>query len=183
MYAGPGGWNYLDFLMTGGQGCSNNEPDQHCPGQTDTEYRTEFIMWIMTASPLIVATDLRNMTAIMKEVLLNKEMISIHQDQLARAGDFTAYWACSEQNACEIWAKPLFDGSRYVALYNKGTQTHGITVDFSLFGVGWTNSLVEVRVRDVYNSKDLGLFTGSYTAQVPSHGAVALKLTMAPKTS
>ena len=41
---------------------------EHCPGQTDTEYRTEFSMWSIAASSLIVATDIRNMTDIMKEV-------------------------------------------------------------------------------------------------------------------
>jgi len=54
--------------MTGGQGCSSNMPLVHCPGMTDTEYRTEFTMWCIMASPLLVATDIRNMTSIMKEV-------------------------------------------------------------------------------------------------------------------
>lgn len=54
--------------MTGGEGCPDNAPMAHCPGQTDVEYRTEFTMWCMISSPLIVATDIRNMTAIMKEV-------------------------------------------------------------------------------------------------------------------
>ena len=35
---------------------------------TDTEYRTEFAMWCIMGSSLIVATDIRNMTDIMKEV-------------------------------------------------------------------------------------------------------------------
>ena len=35
---------------------------------TDTEYRTEFSLWSIMGSSLIVATDVRNMTDIMKEV-------------------------------------------------------------------------------------------------------------------
>ena len=54
--------------MTGGEGCANKTPLVHCPGQTDIEYRTEFTMWCMMASSLIVSTDIRNMTNIMKEV-------------------------------------------------------------------------------------------------------------------
>ena len=50
------------------QGCSNGSAMEHCPGQTDAEYRTEFSIWSITASNLIVATDIRNMTDIMKEV-------------------------------------------------------------------------------------------------------------------
>lgn len=40
----------------------DNTPMVHCPGQTDVEYRTEFTMWCMMSSPLIVSTDIRNMT-------------------------------------------------------------------------------------------------------------------------
>lgn len=68
-FQGPGGWNDADFIYTGGEGCSDDRPLEHCPGQTDTEYITEFIMWCMMGSPLIVATDIRNMTDIMKKVI------------------------------------------------------------------------------------------------------------------
>ena len=67
-FQGPGGWNDADFIYTDGEGCSDDKPLEHCPGQTDTEYITEFIMWCMMGSPLIVATDIRNMTDIMKKV-------------------------------------------------------------------------------------------------------------------
>ena len=46
------------------------------------EYRTEFSLWSLGASSLIVATDVRNMTDIMKEVLLNTEIIAVNQDKL-----------------------------------------------------------------------------------------------------
>ena len=49
---------------------------EHCPGQTDAEYRTEFSMWSIAASSLIVATDIRNMTDIMKEV--ERESVDIN---------------------------------------------------------------------------------------------------------
>ena len=67
-HAGPGGWNDADFIYTGGEGCADNKPFEHCPGQTDTEYHTEFSMWCIMGSSLLVATDIRNMTDIMKEV-------------------------------------------------------------------------------------------------------------------
>jgi hypothetical protein len=54
--------------MTGGGGCDWSEPGSHCPGMTDGMYRTFFSILCVTASPLIVATDLRNMTGIMKQV-------------------------------------------------------------------------------------------------------------------
>jgi len=58
--SGPssGYWGYGDFLMTGGAGCDVNATT-HCPGMTDDEYATEFAVWTITSSPLIVATDVR----------------------------------------------------------------------------------------------------------------------------
>lgn len=37
--------NDPDFLMTGGAGCDDLS-GSHCPGQTDTEYKTEFSIWL-----------------------------------------------------------------------------------------------------------------------------------------
>ena len=50
------GWNYADFVMTGGQGCADGVAGHRCPGMTDTEYITEATLWTIVASPLIVAT-------------------------------------------------------------------------------------------------------------------------------
>ena len=66
--AGPFNWNYGDFLMTGGAGCNVFKAGDHCPGQTDAEYRTQFSVYVIAASPLIIGTDIRNMTQIMKDM-------------------------------------------------------------------------------------------------------------------
>jgi len=78
----PGAWAYCDVLMTGGAGCKAGieylNETSHCPGMTDEEYRTEFAFWWIVQSPLIVDTDVRFMTPIMNELLLNWKMIEIH---------------------------------------------------------------------------------------------------------
>ena len=51
--------------MTGGQSCIALDPNEihpKCPGQTEIEYQTEFALWSIIASPLIIATDVRNVT-------------------------------------------------------------------------------------------------------------------------
>ena len=54
---------------------------------SDDEYRTEFSLWSIVASPLIVATAVNNMTDIMDEILLNIEIIAINQENQTPAGD------------------------------------------------------------------------------------------------
>lgn len=96
----PFGWAYLDMMMTGGEGCAdqgtggtgesghwNWTVPKHCPGQTDNEYRSEASFYMVVSSPLMVGTDLRLMTPIMKELLLNPEAIAINQDYQAVPGD------------------------------------------------------------------------------------------------
>ena len=81
-------WQYMDMMMIGGQGCKSQcEHDacnwtvpQHCPGQSDNEYRTEASMYVIASSPMMVGTDVRLMTPIMRELLLNAEAIAINQD-------------------------------------------------------------------------------------------------------
>ena len=59
------------------------KPGDLCPKQTLEEYRTEFTIWAMASSPLLVLTDVRNLTAIQREVLLNTEVIAIDQQPVA----------------------------------------------------------------------------------------------------
>lgn len=136
-YAGPGGWNDADFIMTGGEGCPDNAPMAHCPGQTDVEYRTEFTMWCMISSPLIVATDIRNMTAIMKEVLLNRDLIEVNQDPLKQAGNRIATQQCPQGTQdCQVWAKKLqAEGTYAVALYNSGSNLTKIELQLHLLSL------------------------------------------------
>ena len=83
-YAGPGHWNTPDFLKTGGESCSLAAvPGDLCPKQTLTEYVTEMSMWAMASAPLLVSTDIRNLTAIQKHVLLNPDVIAIDQQPTA----------------------------------------------------------------------------------------------------
>lgn len=59
------------------------KPGDLCPKQSLEEYRTEFTVWAMASSPLIVSTDVRQLTAIQRDVLLNVEVIAIDQQPIA----------------------------------------------------------------------------------------------------
>ena len=110
----PGAWSYMDVLMTGGQGCpvdvkNSSSLSAHCPGQTDTEYRTEFTMWSINQSPLIIGTDVRNMTSVMNSTLFNEALLSIHHDTTTPPGELigfdsncTAFFGGLE---CQLWAR------------------------------------------------------------------------------
>jgi len=172
-FAGPGGWNDPDFLMTGGEGCKHDHK-KICPGQTHTEYKSEFSIWAITNAPLFVATEVRTMNEEKKAIVLNKEIIQVNQDPLSMAGDRITNQACSgSSGVCQIWTKPLQDKSQAVVLYNSDEVEHNITLDFSL--IGWENA--QIKIRDLWHHEDLGIFSGNFTSKVKSHGVTMIKAT------
>jgi alpha-galactosidase len=173
-YAGPGGWNDFDFLMTGGQGCTDGKKVmQHCPGQTDAEYRSEFSIWSIASSNLIVATDIRNLTSVMKQVLLNKEIIEVNQDYPGVGGNRVGFSNCTESpTACQIWAKPLSDGTYAVALYNSGKDDNTIYFDTRTLNM----STPLVAVRDLWEHYYLGTTSDFISVDVGTHDTAMFKI-------
>ena len=136
----------------------------------------------------------------MQEVLLNKEMIAVHQDALAVAGDRVGFWngdGCTPNQGCQVWAKPLQvrgmcaraprgtharahcaaqNGDLAVVLYNRDEEARTISAPFSLLGVTWQ----QARVRDLWAHADLQPAQLNLTvAAIPAHGVAALRLSKA----
>lgn len=151
-YAGPGHWNDPDMLEVGNG------------GMTDTEYRSHFSLWAMLAAPLIAGNDLRNMTPAIHDILTNKEVIAIDQDPLGREGERMA-----KDGDLEVWARPLQDGTRAVILLNRGESQQNITANWT--DLGYPDHL-SASVRDLWDHKDLGKFTGHFSATVAPHAVV-----------
>ena len=96
-------------------------------------------------------------------------MIAIDQDALGRQGRRVA-----KDGDLEVWGKQLKDGSRAVVLLNRGGSEQQISVNWQ--DIGYPNTL-SASVRDLWSHKDLGKFTGRFSAAVASHGVVMVKAT------
>ena len=153
-YAGPGHWNDPDMLEVGNG------------GMTDTEYRSHFSLWCILAAPLIAGNDLDNMKPEVAEILMNKEAIAVDQDPLGKQAKRVRH-----QNDQDIFVKPLQDGRVAVAMVNRGKDQQTITLNWADAGLAADKS---VAIRDLWQHKDLGNFTGSFGAPVPSHGVVMI---------
>jgi len=156
-YASPGHWNDPDMLEVGNG------------GMTTAEYRSHFSLWCMLAAPLIAGNDMKNMSAEIKEILTNKEVIAIDQDPLGMEGR-----RVRKNGDSEVWGKQMKDGSRAVALLNRGASDADISLSWE--DLGYPAHLAAA-VRDLWAKKDLGKFTGTFSAKVPSHGVVMLRVT------
>ena len=155
-YAGPGHWNDPDMLEVGNG------------GMTTTEYRSHFSLWCILASPLMAGNDLRSMSAEVKEILTNKEVIAVNQDSLGMQGR-----RVKRDGDREVWSKQLADGGRAVVLFNRGAQETEISVSWT--DIGYPPHLA-ANVRDLWAHKDLGKLTGNFSARVPSHGVAMVTI-------
>jgi alpha-galactosidase len=153
-YAGPGHWNDPDMLEVG---------NGH---MTHDEYLTHMSLWCLLASPLLAGNDLSKMTRETLAILTNPEVVAVDQD--ARGVQGHRVW---EEGPYEVWAKPLADGSVAVGLFNRGEDAEDIKLEFSAIGAPESAS-----VRDLWARKELGTFSGSFTAKVPRHGVLLLKV-------
>ena len=153
-YAGPGHWNDADMLEVGNG------------GMTTEEYRTHMSLWALLAAPLLAGNDLSQMSPTTLSILTNREVIAVDQDPLGKQGE--RVWA---SKANEVWVKPLKGGAIAVGLFNRGGESGSITLRFADLGLSRS-----VKARDLWMGRDLGKLHGSYTATVPQHGVVMLKL-------
>ncbi|MBV9341490.1 MAG: glycoside hydrolase family 27 protein [Acidobacteria bacterium] len=151
-FAGPGHWNDPDMLEVGNG------------GMTTTEYRSHFSLWAILAAPLMAGNDLRSMTPEIHDILTNKEVIAVDQDELGREGR-----RISKDGEREVWARPLHDGARALVLLNRGSSEESVAVDWKQ--IGYPDHL-GASVRDLWAHRDLGQFTGKFSAPVASHGVV-----------
>jgi len=154
-YAAPGHWNDPDMLEVGNGKMSFDE------------YRTHMTLWVILAAPLLAGNDLSKMTPETLATLTNHDVVAVDQDKLGMQG-----YRVSSVGPLEIWEKPLSGGAKAVALFNRGESVSPITLD--LKAVGFKQG---AKVHDLWSGKDVMATGGSFTATVPSHGAVLVKIT------
>jgi len=137
-------------------------------GMTDDEYRAHFSLWAIMAAPLMAGHDVRTMSPATKEILTNREVIAVDQDSLGKQGILV--W--EEKSDLQVWAKPLADGSRAVAMLNRSASPARITASFARIGL----HVDSATVRDLWAHEDRGTFRRDYAAEVPSHGVIMLRI-------
>ena len=158
VFAGPGHWNDPDMLEIGNG------------GMTTTEYRTHMSLWCILAAPLLAGHDVRTMPDFTRDILLNKEVIAIDQDPAGIQGTRVRQDG-AEGQTLEVWKKPLTKGVA-VGLFNRSLENAPITVKWSEVGITSANP----KVRDLWAHRDIADAPAEYTATVPAHGVVLLRV-------
>ncbi|EEY23413.1 alpha-galactosidase [Verticillium alfalfae VaMs.102] len=142
-----GSWADMDMLEVGVNRNFTLHQDQ-----------THLSFWAALKSPLIIGADIRTIRKSSLDVLLKKDIIGINQDDLGVAVSYVA--ELSKEDEIQVWAGPVkYKKYNHVVLalnYNVVNHTTDIELPWSkLPGFqGCKNG--NVRVRDVWEDKDLG---------------------------
>ncbi len=163
-YGGPGGWNDPDYLLLG---YLSNWKGQTVPTPlTPNEQYTHVSLWCLIAAPLIFSGDITRLDDFTLSLLTNDEVIDVDQDPLGKPGHRAA-----QEGDQEVWVRSMADGSLAVGLFNRGEMAARVTAHWADLGVRGRQ-----QARDLWRQTDLGVFTGEYSATVPRHGVVLLRL-------
>jgi alpha-galactosidase len=180
-YARPGHWNDPDMLVVGLVGWG---PELHPTRLTPDEQYTHISLWCLLAAPLLLGCDLAQLDEFTIGLLTNDEVLDMHQDPLGKEGGLLR-----RGDGREVWVRDLADGSKAVGLFYPANDLSDPSGYFSWDGESGTDISFrgaelgfrgKFRVRDLWRQKDLGGSSDMFTAHVPWHGVVLLKVWQEP---
>ena len=154
--AGPGRWNDPDMLEVGNGGMSFTEDQSH------------FTLWCSVSAPWIAGNDLAAVSAQSLSILTNAELIAVDQDPAGEQGIELA----GPSTTSQVWVKPL--GTR-ISRPRPSPCSIQTPTRQRLLLIGPTSVCLPApaTARDLWAGADLGVFTNSFTTNVPPHGVVA----------
>jgi alpha-galactosidase len=166
-FAGPGHWNDPDYLLIGtvGNAFKYDEPPALTSLTPDEQY-SYMSMWSLMAAPLFFGGDMTALDDFTLGILCNSEVIDIDQDALGWQARVLRHSADEF-----ILEKPLEDGSVAVGLVNLSDGSRKITVSLTDLGLkgNW-------KARDLWRQKEIGAVPGEFSANVPRHGVILVRL-------
>lgn len=164
----PGHWNDPDMMTLGWVGWGRR---QHYSHLTPNEQYLEVSSFSLMGAPLILGNNLNRMGPFTLNLLSNAEVLAVDQDPLGIAGV-----PVLRRGNQQVWVKPLSDGSKAVGLFNLGTQATVVTATWSELKING----VQI-VRDLWRQSNIGTADGSFSAEVPPHGVVLVKISPGTK--
>jgi len=167
----PGSWNDPDYIQIGyiGNAGKMGKP-QPCPFTPNEQY-TYMSLWSLMAAPLFFSGDMGKLDEFTVNILCNAEVIDVNQDALGQCGAVVTL-----TDNTYLMVKELEDGGKAVGLFNRGDQALEVTASWPELGLKGP-----VKVRDVWRQKDLGVAAGKFTATVPQHGVVMVRMAKDPQ--
>ena len=156
-FAGKGGWNDPDMLVVGLKNTGNIRGG----GCSDIEYRSQMSMWCMLSAPLMVGSDIRNMSESTGKILLNKDIIAIDQDTMGIQGIRVI-----RKDGIDAWKKPLSNDRIAIAFLNRNSGDVPVTASWNELEL---DSTVQYSVYDVWEHKSVNHAENMISTKLKPH--------------
>jgi hypothetical protein len=165
---GPGHWPDADMIPFGHIGikCTIAGPERQTRFSKD-EQVTLMSLWALAPSPLMLGNNLPDTDPWTLSLLTNDDVLAVNQDSLGAPAR-----RVMQTNDLEIWVKPIKAGAEAIGLFNRGSAATNVVLNWSDAGL-----IGPQKLRDLWSHQKIGVFVETYSAEVPSHGAVLLRAT------
>ena len=162
VYSAPGCFNDIDMLTCGMYGVGNVAVS----GCTDEEYRTEFALWCMLGSPLMLGCDVRNINDATLKLVTNPDLIRINQDEEARPAfnlTHTSVWG-----GYHIFGKLLSNNEFAILFANLADNKNRCEMLTDSFGIP-AGANLKLSLRDVFTSEVHDNVGDHFTVELEPH--------------
>lgn len=160
-YSAPGCFNDIDMLTIGMYGKGNVGS---C-GCNDTDYKTQFAIWCMFSAPLMLGGDIRTLNDNMLELVKNKRLIRINQDEEARP----AFVVSKQGKDRLVFAKLLSDNEVAILFVNLSENDSKIDFFFENLGIPAASGY-GLEMIDAFSGENLGVKKEFMRIEVEAHG-------------
>ncbi|RKR85701.1 alpha galactosidase A [Mucilaginibacter gracilis] len=167
-YRIPGGWPDGDMLPLGKIGIRAERGNPRMTAFTHDEQYTLMTLWTIFRSPMMFGGNLPDNDEFTLSLLSNKEVMhvlnySTNNKELFRTDNGIA-WIADDPKT----------GAKYLAVFNPADGADAVKVNVKLADLGFKKTC---KIKDLWNKRDLGQFTGQFAPAINKHGAGLYRIT------
>jgi len=174
-YTGRGVWPDPDMLPVGSLHPHPGWGPPRQSGYSHDEQQSEFVLWSVSRSPLILGANLTEMDGYTRTLVTNPMLLFVNQnatysrpvDLAAQGGDFAdvrAWRASIDEPGARSYRE-------YVAIFNLSDQAKRVKVDWKQLGIEGGKHLVTAAIGDQTQHSERGL-----DVTLPAHGSQLFEL-------
>jgi len=159
-------WPDADMLPLGMLDVAERADRKRPPRATKLTREEQFTMmslWSITRSPLMWGGDPLQVDTLTLKLLSNPEIIAVNQNS---SNNRQIYHSFNGNESDRIWMADIpGSNDKYLGLFNLSDEDKEIVFDFRFEYLP-----SKLKVRDLWQHKDLGTFTDKFSVEIASHG-------------
>lgn len=156
-----GCFNDIDMLTVGMYGKGLVGGGENC--NKYNEYELEFSFWCYFGAPLMMGGDLRTLDSQCHDLLVNKELIAINQDEECRPPH-----KIREMGDVHIFVRHLSGNRVCIGIFNLAPDARFTEIIFDEMGIPYASG-VALKLKDVISREDLGVVRDDYITTLEGH--------------